>query len=180
MLSNKWLCVSRQGTMIDWAITELKEGKPLCSNVHKDAAQRIRISLIKYRWINGPPQIMISHNINMMHNPWIMNIELIQYWFSVSLHTLCIRCNIIWYLKHITRCHWRVCPWVMIEGRMNALIYSHSVSTAKMMSHWGPLTLMGLIAALWLAEIRQLRPLIGQNKTWSLATFEMRWWHSQL
>ena len=88
MLSNKWLCVSRQGTMIDWAITELNEGKPLC-NVHKDAAQRIRISLIKYRWINGPPQIMISHNINMMHNPWIMNIEL-QYIDSQFHSTHCV------------------------------------------------------------------------------------------
>ena len=45
---------------------------------------------------------------------------------------------------------------------MNALIYSYSVS-AKMMRYWGPLTLIGLIVALWLAVNWQLWPLIGQD-----------------
>ena len=109
---------------------------------------------------------MISHNINMMHNPWIMNIEL--YWFSFSLHTLCIRCIYVWYLKHITRCHirlhWRVCPRVMIGGRMNALIYSYSVSTSQDDEVLRPPDPQGCLLALWLADIRQLWLLIGQAK----------------
>ena len=50
MLSNKWLCVPRPGTMTDWPITEDNEGKPEC-NFHKGCmdALRIRIWLIKYR-----------------------------------------------------------------------------------------------------------------------------------
>ena len=50
MLSDKWLCVPRHGTMTDWPITRHKGGKPMC-NVHKGSmdAHMIRISLIKYR-----------------------------------------------------------------------------------------------------------------------------------
>ena len=48
MLSDKWLCVARHETMIDWAITKLKEGKPLC-NVHKGSMDALRIRILLSR-----------------------------------------------------------------------------------------------------------------------------------